>query len=213
MIYRNCSKESSILLTPRFGFISSYSPNTVFQTKHVNEFSTNPFKRFFNYFMYLSSDVRTLKEFCLLNEAQHCRTATMEAFRGSYQSAFALPPHIPRQSDSGLISTAALSQRTVRPFTSQLSSFASDPFLKKNLLGICTCRTRRRRGTLYSMAVLYRGWLGRGRLCVTSNEVLSECVLSGRCGWNPLWNVSLLSQQRWMNNTSQLLYLSVPEQN
>lgn len=97
-----------------------------------------------------------------------------------------LGDHIPPPSPGLLISLVnlitVLSPRlpflkeTAPTFSSQLSSFASDPFLKKmklHLLGICTWRGE---GTLCSVSVLAHAWLGKGRLCVTFNEVkvLSE---------------------------------------
>lgn len=126
----------------------------------------------------------------------------MEVFRGSYPSSFALPPH---QSDNSVILTAALSQRTVQPFTSQLSSFASDPFLKKMIFVFWEYLPG---GVLYSVTVFDHGWLGRGRLCVTFNEVkvLSERVCVIREMWveNPVEGFFAVSAEM-KNKKSQRL--------
>lgn len=133
------SKESSILLThPLINtglilvLLAAIPPNVLFwrntwwspQLIPSNVFSSS------NYSTNLSSNVKTFKEFLLLNEFQYC---WQQQWRH-------LGDHIPLPSPCflislvnqiSLISTAALSQRRVQPFTSQLSSFASDPFLKK----------------------------------------------------------------------------------
>lgn len=123
----------------------------------------------------------------------------MEVFRGSYPSASARPPHLPRQSDNGFISTAALSQRNGADvlFAALLLRLRSFPQkMKLHLLGICTWRGE---GTLCSVSVLAHAWLGKGRLCVTFNDVkvLSErgCYQETRVE-SPV-DRSLLFQQRW----------------